>query len=99
MSADKPEILIVEDEPGIVQLLEYVLHSAGWSTRVAVDGHAARLALSERLPQMVLLDWMLPDESGIAILARIRADARLAALPVVMLTAKSMEEDKVQGLD
>ena len=69
------------------------------ATRVAVNGQAAWDALSERLPQMVLLDWMLPDESGISLLTRIRAEPRLAALPVVMLTAKSMEEDKVQGLD
>jgi two-component system phosphate regulon response regulator PhoB len=99
MSADKPEILIVEDEPGIVQLIEYALHTAGWSTRVATDARSAWAALSERLPQLVLLDWMLPDESGISLLSRMRAEARLASLPVVMLTAKSMEEDKVQGLD
>lgn len=99
MSADKPEILIVEDEPGIVQLIEYALHTAGWATRVATDAQSAWAALSERLPQLVLLDWMLPDESGISLLSRMRAEARLASLPVVMLTAKSMEEDKVQGLD
>jgi two-component system phosphate regulon response regulator PhoB len=79
--------------------VEFVLQTAGWATRVAVDGKQAWQALSERLPQMVLLDWMLPDESGISLLTRIRAEPRLAALPVVMLTAKSMEEDKVQGLD
>ena len=99
MSTDKPEILIVEDEPGIVQLIEYALRGAGWETRVAGDARSAWQALSERLPQLVLLDWMLPDESGISLLTRLRADSRLASLPVVMLTAKSMEEDKIQGLD
>ncbi|MDO8299136.1 response regulator [Lacisediminimonas sp.] len=99
MNSDKPEILIVEDEPAIVQLVEYALHAAGWSTRVAGDVSSAWECLRERIPQMVLLDWMLPDESGLRLLARIRAEPRLAALPVIMLTAKSMEEDKIEGLD
>jgi two-component system phosphate regulon response regulator PhoB len=99
MSSDKPEILVVEDEPAIAQLVEYALHNAGWRTRVAADVKAAGNALQERLPQMVLLDWMLPDEPGLQLLARIRAEPRLAQLPVIMLTAKSMEEDKVAGLD
>jgi two-component system, OmpR family, phosphate regulon response regulator PhoB len=98
-SSDKAEILIVEDEPAIVQLVDYALQAAGWSTRVAVDGKGAWQALQDKLPQLVLLDWMLPDESGLTLLTRIRAEPRLAALPVIMLTAKSMEEDKLAGLD
>lgn len=99
MSSDKPEILIVEDEPAIVQLVEYVLQGEGWSTRVAGDVKSAWECLRERVPQLVLLDWMLPDEPGLRLLTRIRAEARLADLPVIMLTAKSTEQDKVAGLD
>ncbi len=99
MTSDKPEILIVEDEPAIVRLVEYALHAEGWRTRVAGDVSSAWECLRERMPQLVLLDWMLPDEPGLRLLARIRAEPRLAGLPVIMLTAKSMEEDKVEGLD
>ena len=99
MNSDKPEILIVEDEPAIVRLVEYALHAESWRTRVAGDVGSAWECLRERIPQLVLLDWMLPDEPGLQLLTRIRAEPRLAGLPIIMLTAKSMEEDKVEGLD
>lgn len=99
MAADKTTILIVEDEHPIVELLTFTLKEAGWNT-VAVNNVADAWAfLQRRTPHMILLDWMLPDQTGLRLLSRIRADRQLSALPVIMLTAKSMEEDKISGLD
>lgn len=99
MSNDKASILIVEDEEPIVELLNYTLKAGGWQT---FDVHTASEAwdfLQRRMPQVMLLDWMLPDQSGLRLLSRIRGDRQFQALPVIMLTAKSMEEDKIAGLD
>lgn len=99
MAADKTTILIVEDEHPIVELLTFTLKEAGWNT-VAVNNVADAWAfLQRRTPHMILLDWMLPDQTGLRMLSKIRADRQLYALPVIMLTAKSMEEDKISGLD
>lgn len=99
MAADKTTILIVEDEHPIVELLTFTLKEAGWNT-VAVNNVADAWAfLQRRTPHMILLDWMLPDQTGLRLLSKIRADRQLSALPVIMLTAKSMEEDKISGLD
>ena len=92
-------ILIVEDNPALVELLTYNLESAGFETEVATDGEAAVLALDERPPDMVILDWMLPGLSGIDVCRRIRKAPRSRALPVIMLTARGEERDKVQGLE
>lgn len=99
MSSQDNFILIVEDEPSIVDLLNYALQGAGWNTAVATTVQQAWAVLNDRLPQLILLDWMLPDQPGLHLLARMRSDDRLRALPVIMLTAKSMEEDKIAGLD
>ena len=99
MASEKPFILIVEDEPAIAELLAFTLRQAGWETQAVGTAASAWEALQRRLPQMVLLDWMLPDQSGLRLLARLRADRNFSALPVIMLTAKSMEEDKIAGLD
>ncbi len=99
MAADKTTILIVEDEPSIVELVSFTLKEAHWHT-VAVHSSAdAWEFIQRRTPHLVLLDWMLPDQSGLRLLSRIRADRQLSELPVIMLTAKSMEEDKIAGLD
>lgn len=92
-------ILIVEDDPALVELLTYNLESEGFETEVANDGEAAVLALDERPPDMVILDWMLPGLSGIDVCRRIRKAPRSRALPVIMLTARGEERDKVQGLE
>lgn len=99
MAVDNTTILIVEDEPAIASLIAFTLKEAQWESIVAGTAAEALELLGMRLPQLVLLDWMLPDQSGLKLLAQIRADRRLRALPVIMLTAKSMEEDKVAGLD
>jgi two-component system phosphate regulon response regulator PhoB len=99
MAVDKPMILIVEDEPSIVELVKFTLKEAGWDS-FAVDNAADALAfITRRMPQLILLDWMLPDQSGLRLLAKLRADRQFNELPVIMLTAKSMEEDKIAGLD
>ncbi|WP_050461321.1 response regulator [Herbaspirillum autotrophicum] len=92
-------ILIVEDEPSIAELIAYTLKEAGWSSFVVSNTAAAWEFVQRRAPQLVLLDWMLPDRSGLHLLSRIRGDRQLQQLSVIMLTAKSMEEDKIAGLD
>jgi two-component system phosphate regulon response regulator PhoB len=99
MTADKPSILIVEDEPAIVELVTYTLKEAGWHAFAAQGAAEAWEFIQRRRPHLVLLDWMLPDQSGLRLLARIRADRHLQDLPVIMLTARSMEEDKIAGLE
>ena len=99
MSADKTTILIVEDEPAIVELVSFTLKEAGWQVLAVNTAGEAWEFLQRRTPHLVLLDWMLPDQAGLRLLSRIRADRQLQPLPVIMLTAKSMEEDKIAGLD
>lgn len=99
MATDNPVILIVEDEPAIVELVTFTLTEAGWSTFAASTAAEAWDFMQKRMPQMILLDWMLPDQTGLRLLARIRADRQFNELPIIMLTAKSMEEDKIAGLN
>lgn len=99
MAADKTNILIVEDEPSIVELVTFTLREAGWNAFAVHNAAEAWESIQRRTPQLVLLDWMLPDQSGLRLLSRIRGDRQLNELPVIMLTAKSMEEDKIAGLD
>ncbi|WP_136419310.1 response regulator [Herbaspirillum sp. ST 5-3] len=99
MAVDKTTILIVEDEPAIIELVTFTLREAGWNTFAAHTAAEAWEFMQRRTPHLVLLDWMLPDQSGLRLLSRIRADRQQQQLPVIMLTAKSMEEDKIAGLD
>jgi two-component system phosphate regulon response regulator PhoB len=99
MAVDKTTILIVEDEPAIVELVTFTLREAGWNSYAVHTATEAWEFMQRRTPHMVLLDWMLPDQTGLRLLSRIRTDRQLHELPVIMLTAKSMEEDKIAGLD
>lgn len=99
MAVDKTTILIVEDEPSIAELISFTLQGVGWNVVQAASVGEAWELMQRRTPHMVLLDWMLPDQSGLRLLTKIRGDRQLQALPVIMLTAKSMEEDKIAGLD
>lgn len=99
MAVDKTTILIVEDEPSIATLVNFTLKEGGWNAFTANSAAEAWEFILHRTPQLILLDWMLPDQSGLRLLSRIRADRQLQDLPVIMLTAKSMEEDKIAGLD
>jgi two-component system phosphate regulon response regulator PhoB len=97
--ASTTNILIVEDEPAIVELVSYSLRETGWEIRSASSTAAAWDAIVHARPDLLLLDWMLPDQSGLRLLARLRADRDFQDIPVIMLTAKSMEEDKLAGLN
>jgi two-component system phosphate regulon response regulator PhoB len=99
MAMDKTTVLIVEDEPAIVELVMYSLREAGWNCQSVQNAADAWEFIQHQSPHLILLDWMLPDQSGLRLLSRIRADRQFAALPVIMLTAKSMEEDKIAGLN
>lgn len=92
-------ILIVEDEAALSTLLAYNLEKEGFIVRIAADGEQALEALAEEQPDLVLLDWMLPHLSGIEICRRIRRDPATGGLPVIMLTAKGEEADRIRGLD
>jgi two-component system, OmpR family, phosphate regulon response regulator PhoB len=92
-------ILVVEDEPAIQELVSFTCSSNGYKVRRAESVGAAQEAIREELPDLVILDWMLPDRSGIELLRALRGEERTKSLPVIMLTAKSAESDRVSGLD
>ena len=94
-----PTILVVEDEPAIVELLKVNLADAGYGVKTAADAEAAQAALKQALPDLVLLDWMLPGQSGLALAKELRGNARTRELPIIMVTARSGESDKVAGLE
>ncbi|MDH5286829.1 MAG: phosphate regulon transcriptional regulator PhoB [Betaproteobacteria bacterium] len=94
-----PTILAVEDEPAILELLRVNLADAGYTVREAADAETAQALLRESLPDLVLLDWMLPGLSGLALARQLRADARTRDLPIIMVTARGDEADKVAGLE
>ena len=92
-------VLIVEDEAAIQELIAVNLESAGYHTLRAADAEQALTILRLTLPDLVLLDWMLPGQSGLAIARHLRGSERTRAIPIIMLTAKSAEQDKVSGLE
>ena len=92
-------ILVVEDEPAIAELIAINLRHAGFEVTVAADADAAQDAVDGVLPALVVLDWMLPGRSGYVLVRQWRAVLRTRGLPVIMLTARSEEADKVSGLD
>jgi two-component system phosphate regulon response regulator PhoB len=91
--------MVVEDEPSILELLRINLVDAGYDVREAADAESAQRMLKESLPDLVLLDWMLPGLSGLAFAKQLRGDARTRELPVIMVTARTDEADKVAGLE
>ena len=95
----KPSILLVEDEGALVTLLSYNLERSGFAVRVAMDGEEALTLLAERVPDLVVLDWMLPRVSGLEVCRRIRRGKATQRLPVIMLTARSEEDDRLRGLE
>ena len=94
-----PRVLIVEDEPAIAELLSVNLRHNGFAPIWAEDGAAAQRELDAQLPDLILLDWMLPGMSGLQLARKWRADARTKPIPILMLTARGDEPDKVAGLD
>ena len=92
-------ILIVEDEPAIAELVSLHCRHAGYTVKVAHAVLDARDIVDETLPDLVVLDWMLPDKSGIDFARELRRDERTRDLPILMLTARAAEDDKVRGLE
>ena len=95
----KPFIVIAEDDNALAELLRYNLNAQGYETSIARDGDEAMLLLDERVPDLMLLDWMLPKISGIEICRRVRTRRETANLPIIMLTAKTEEADRIRGLE
>ncbi len=94
-----PRILIVEDEPAIAELLSINLKHNGFAPTWAAEGVAAQRELDAMLPDAILLDWMLPGQSGLSLARMWRADPRTKSVPIILLTAKGDESDKIAGLD
>ena len=92
-------ILVVEDEPQVQELVAVNLEHAGHRVRRASSAGEAVTSIREELPDVLILDWMLPDESGLSLTRRLREDERTRALPILMLTARAMEHDKISGLE
>lgn len=99
MTAAKTNILIVEDELAISELVAFAVKSVGWNLTSISNANEAWDFLQRQIPDLVILDWMLPGQSGIKLLSRIRESRTLKNLPIIMLTAKSTEEDKLEGLN
>ena len=95
----QPGVLIVEDEPAIAELIAVNLRHEGFQARCAMDSASAQREIDAVLPDLVLLDWMLPGESGLALAKRWRAQVRTRAVPIIMLTARGDEADRVAGLE
>jgi two-component system phosphate regulon response regulator PhoB len=95
----KPRILVVEDEASLQELLAYNLERAGFAVEQAYDADEARTMIAEQTPDLVLLDWMLPYLSGLELCRQLRRQPATANLPIVMLTARVEERDRLHGLD
>lgn len=93
------KILVVEDEPAISEMLQSTLTVAGYSVVTAASVSAAQQQIAERLPDLVLLDWMLPDTSGVEFAKRLKKEETTRQIPIIMLTARGEEGDKIRGLE
>lgn len=95
----KPYILAVEDEDALATLLHYNLEKEGYTVGLAGDGEEALIMVDEKLPDLVVLDWMLPKVSGIEVCRRLRARPETRNVPIILLTARGEESDRIRGLD
>jgi len=94
-----PKLLLVEDDLALAELLEYRFENEGYNVRVTGDGDEALLYVAEETPDLVILDWMIEGTSGIEVCRRLRRDKATAHVPIIMLTAREAEDDRVRGLD
>ena len=94
-----PKLLLVEDDPALAELLEFRFKGEGYRVRVTADGDEALLLAAEDTPDLVILDWMIEGTSGIEVCRRLRRDKTTAHVPIVMLTARGAEEDRIRGLE
>ena len=94
-----PYVLVVEDEDALSTLLQYNLEKEGYDVAVAGDGEEALIQVDERQPDLVVLDWMLPKVSGIEVCRRLRSRPETRNMPIIILTARGEETDRIRGLD
>ncbi|MEM8578045.1 MAG: phosphate regulon transcriptional regulator PhoB [Pseudomonadota bacterium] len=99
MAADQPCVLVVEDEPAQREVLAYNLEAEGFAVSRAADGEEALMLVGEEMPDVIVLDWMMPNLSGIEVCRRLKIKPETRAIPVIMLSARSEEVDKVRGLE
>ena len=97
--AQQPCVLVVEDESAQREVLQYNLEAEGFRVVMAVNGDEALLLLREEKPDLIVLDWMLPNVSGIEICRRVKANPETRGIPIIMLSARSEESDRVRGLE
>ena len=90
-------ICVIEDEPNIIEALRYLFESEGWEVAVVSDGAKAVAAVHEMRPSLIVLDYMLPNQSGLAVARELRDDKATEALPILMLSAKGQHKDKEQA--
>ena len=95
----KPRVLIVEDETSLSTLLRYNLEREGFEVAEAADGEEALIAVEENRPDLIVLDWMLPKLSGIEVCRQVRRRSETRQTPIIILTAKGEEADRIRGLD
>lgn len=93
------KLLLVEDDPALLELLEYRFRNEGYDVRATADGDEALMLASEESPDLVILDWMIEGTSGIEVCRRLRRDKATAHVPIIMLTARESEDDRIRGLD
>ena len=99
MTAQRPTVLVVEDEPAQREILTYNLESEGFRVSTADNGEDALMMVAEEMPDLIVLDWMLPNVSGIEICRRLKTRPDTRAVPIIMLSARSEEVDRVRGLE
>ena len=95
----KTRVLLVEDDPGLTELLRYNLEREGLEVLATTDGEEGLALAQEQRPDIIILDWMVPNLSGIEVCRRLRRDPELARIPVLMLTARAEETDRIRGLE
>ncbi|ABG32195.1 phosphate regulon transcriptional regulatory protein PhoB [Roseobacter denitrificans] len=99
MSADQPLVLVVEDEPAQREVLAYNLEAEGFAVSRAENGEEAMMLVDETAPDLIVLDWMMPNLSGIEVCRRLKTRSETRAIPIIMLSARSEEVDRVRGLE
>lgn len=99
MELGAAKLLLVEDDPALLELLEYRFRNEGYNVRATPDGDEALVLAAEDAPDLVILDWMIEGTSGIEVCRRLRRDKATAHVPIIMLTAREAEDDRIRGLD
>lgn len=99
MELGAAKLLLVEDDPALLELLEYRFRNEGYDVRATPDGDDALMLAAEDTPDLVILDWMIEGTSGIEVCRRLRRDKATAHVPIIMLTAREAEDDRIRGLD